>query len=68
MSKEELSKLNQPNLDLQNHEMAWNEPGGNGSNGPKDPWGNSGGKKGGNDGPPDLDEVFKKLNDKVRKN
>ena len=65
MSKEKLSKLNQPNLDLQNHEMAWNEPGGNGSNGSKDPWGNKGGKKGGNDGPPDLDEVFKKLNDKV---
>lgn len=68
MSKEKLSKLNQPNLDLQNQEMAWNEPGGNGSNGSngsKDPWGNSGGKKGGNDGPPDLDEVFKKLNEKV---
>ena len=59
MSKEELSKLNQPN-----QEMAWNEPGGNGSNGPKDPWGNKG-NKGGNDGPPDLDEVFKKLNEKV---
>lgn len=58
MSKDEFSKLNQPN-----QEMAWNEPGGNGSNGPKDPWGNKG--KGGNDGPPDLDEVFKKLNEKV---
>lgn len=56
MSKNEFSKLNQPN-----QEMAWNEPGGNGSKGPKDPWGN----KGGNDGPPDLDEVFKKLNEKV---
>lgn len=56
MSKDEFSKLNQPN-----QEMAWNEPGGNGSKGPKDPWGN----KGGNDGPPDLDEVFKKLNEKV---
>ena len=31
--------------------MAWNEPGGNGD---KDPWGNRG-----NQGPPDLDEVFK---------
>lgn len=61
MSKEDLSKLNQPNLDQQNHEMAWNEPGGNGSNGSKDPWGN----KNNQDGPPDLDEVFKKLNDKV---
>ena len=56
MSKDKFSKLNQPN-----QEMAWNEPGGNGSKGPKDPWGN----KGGNDGPPDLDEVFKKLNEKV---
>lgn len=55
MSKEDISKLNQPN-----HEMAWNEPGGNGS---KDPWGNKGGNK--QDGPPDLDEVFKKLNEKV---
>lgn len=58
MSKEDISKLNKPNQD-----MAWNEPGGNGSNGSKDPWGNNGGKK--QDGPPDLDEVFKKLNDKV---
>ena len=56
MSKEDISKLNQPN-----QEMAWNEPGGNGS---KDPWGNKGGKNQG-DGPPDLDEVFKKLNEKV---
>jgi len=54
MSKEELSKLNKPN-----QEMAWNEPGGNGS---KDPWGN---KNNNQDGPPDLDEVFKKLNEKV---
>jgi len=38
--------------------MAWNEPGGSGN---KDPWGN--GNK--NQGPPDLDEVFKKLQDKV---
>ena len=55
MSKEDLSKLNGPN-----QEMAWNEPGGNG-NKPKDPWGN----KNNQDGPPDLDEVFKKLNEKV---
>ncbi|HEX9583023.1 MAG TPA: protease modulator HflK N-terminal domain-containing protein, partial [Gammaproteobacteria bacterium] len=32
--------------------MAWNQPGGNG----KDPWGNRG-----QQGPPDLDEVLKKL-------
>jgi len=40
--------------------MAWNEP--PGGNNDKDPWGNP---KKGNDGPPDLDEVFKKLNDKL---
>jgi membrane protease subunit HflK len=37
--------------------MAWNEPGKD-----KDPWG---GGRGGNDGPPDLDEAFKKLQDKL---
>lgn len=38
--------------------MAWNEPGGGNQ---KDPWGG-----GGNDqGPPDLDEAFKKLQDKL---
>jgi len=38
--------------------MAWNEPGGSGN---KDPWGG----RGGNDqGPPDLDEVVKKLQEK----
>lgn len=38
--------------------MAWNEPGKNG----RDPWGNGGGNR--NDqGPPDLDEVVKKLQD-----
>ena len=37
--------------------MAWNEPGGNKN---KDPWGNRN-----NDGPPDLDEVFKKFMDKL---
>ncbi len=36
--------------------MAWNEPGGNK---PKDPWG------GGDQGPPDLDEAFKKFRDKL---
>jgi modulator of FtsH protease HflK len=34
--------------------MPWNEPGNNGN---KDPWGN----RNKNDGPPDLDEVFKKV-------
>lgn len=37
--------------------MAWNEPGKD-----KDPWG---GRGGGNEGPPDLDEAFKKLQDKL---
>jgi len=46
--------------------MAWNEPGGNDN----DPWGNrnkSGGGGGGNNngGPPDLDEVFKNLKNKI---
>ena len=36
--------------------MAWNEPGG----GDKDPWGNRG-----NDGPPDLDEAIKKLQNQL---
>lgn len=38
--------------------MAWNEPGGK----DKDPWG-GGGRN--NDGPPDLDEAFKKLQEKL---
>ena len=38
--------------------MAWNEPGGGKD---KDPWGG----KGGDQGPPDLDEVVKKLQEKV---
>jgi membrane protease subunit HflK len=37
--------------------MAWNEPGGDG-NKPRDPWG------GGDQGPPDLDEAFRKLREK----
>ena len=38
--------------------MAWNEPGG----GPKDPWS---GKGGGEQGPPDLDEVVRKLQERL---
>ncbi len=41
--------------------MAWNEPGNNGGQG-KDPWGN---RKGRDQGPPDLDEVFGKLSRKL---
>ncbi len=40
--------------------MAWNEPGNNGND--KDPWNNN--KGGNNQGPPELDEVFKKYSDK----
>lgn len=43
--------------------MAWNEPGNSGDK-DKDPWGTKGGK-GGNDGPPDLEDVVKNLQDKV---
>lgn len=39
--------------------MAWNEPGGNDK---KDPWG--GGNRGGNQGPPDLDEILADLQKK----
>ncbi|MEM9255699.1 MAG: FtsH protease activity modulator HflK [Pseudomonadota bacterium] len=38
--------------------MAWNEPGG-GKNNSQDPWGN------GNQGPPDLDEALKKLQERL---
>ena len=37
--------------------MAWNEPGG----GNKDPWGG----RGGNEGPPDLDEMARKMREKM---
>ncbi len=41
--------------------MAWNEPGNNGND--KDPWGN--GRRGGGDqGPPDIDEVIRNLSKK----
>ncbi|WP_370278494.1 FtsH protease activity modulator HflK [Pontibacterium sp.] len=47
--------------------MAWNEPGGNGKN--NDPWGgggnNRGGNGGGDQGPPDLDEALRKLQDRL---
>lgn len=46
--------------------MAWNEPGGNRND--NDPWGNGGGRRGGNDqGPPDLDEALKKGLDKLNR-
>ncbi len=50
--------------------MAWNQPGKNGEG--RDPWGsnnqggNSGGNKSGRDqGPPDLDDIFRKLSQKL---
>ncbi len=47
--------------------MAWNEPGGNGNN--QDPWGgdkrNNKGNRGNDQGPPDLDEALRKLQDKL---
>lgn len=39
--------------------MAWNEPGGNN----QDPWG--GGNKGDKQGPPDLDDAFRKFQEKL---
>ena len=41
--------------------MAWNEP--PSGNNDKDPWGNP---KKGNDGPPDLDELFKKMDQTLK--
>lgn len=41
--------------------MAWNEPGNNGNKN-NDPWKNKGGR---DQGPPDLDEVFRKYSDKL---
>ena len=38
--------------------MSWNEPGG-GNNRPRDPWGSN------DQGPPDLDEALKKLNQQL---
>ncbi len=44
--------------------MAWNEPGNNNN---KDPWGN-GNKKGGDDqGPPDLDEIYRNSVGKIKR-
>ena len=50
--------------------MAWNEPGGGKNSNNQDPWG-SGGNRGGGDnrggkqGPPDLDEALRKLQDSL---
>lgn len=42
--------------------MAWNEPGGSRDN---DPWGSRGGNRG-KQSPPDLDEIFRKIQQKFR--
>ncbi len=44
--------------------MAWNEPGGNRND--NDPWG-TGGRRGNDQGPPDLDEALKKGLDRLNK-
>lgn len=41
--------------------MAWNEPGGNGND--QDPWG--GGNRRGDQGPPDLDELIRKVRERM---
>ncbi|MGC4010335.1 MAG: FtsH protease activity modulator HflK [Pseudomonas sp.] len=43
--------------------MAWNEPGDNSNKNDQDPWG--GRRGGGRQGPPDLDEAFRKLQDSL---
>jgi membrane protease subunit HflK len=43
--------------------MAWNEPGGNSND--QDPWGNRNNKGGGRQGPPDLDEALRKLQENL---
>lgn len=47
--------------------MAWNEPGNNNDNNgrDKDPWGGNNNRGGRDQGPPDLDEVFNKLSQKL---
>ncbi len=41
--------------------MAWNEPGGNN----RDPWSSGGGGGRGNQGPPDLDEVIRRMRERL---
>jgi len=50
------------NASTAKHDMAWNEPGGDGGK-DKDPWNTNRGNRG-NQGPPDLDELFKNLQKK----
>ena len=55
-----MRKHDKQKYDISKQKMAWNEPGGNGD---KDPWNTKRGNRG-NQGPPDLDEVFKNLQKK----
>lgn len=43
--------------------MSWNEPGNKNGSGGKDPWGQGNRKE---EGPPDLDEVFRQFQDRLR--
>lgn len=54
-----MQEQDEQNYKQSRQEMAWNEPGGGGD---KDPWNTNRGR--GNQGPPDLDEVFRKLQKK----
>ncbi|MDY6815102.1 MAG: FtsH protease activity modulator HflK [Pseudomonadota bacterium] len=45
--------------------MAWNEPGGNRND--NDPWGTGGGRRGNDQGPPDLDEALRKGLDRLNR-
>ncbi len=46
--------------------MAWNEPGDN--NNSQDPWGNGGNRRpNNNDGPPNLDEALRKMQEKINR-
>ena len=69
---QDMPNQNMPNHNLSKHDMAWNEPGGNDdkrsddkNRGSKDndPWKTNRGNRG-NQGPPDLDEVFKNVQKK----
>jgi membrane protease subunit HflK len=44
--------------------MAWNEPGSGGKK--ENPWGDKGNKGSNNDGPPDLDEIFRKIKNQIK--
>jgi len=57
-----MSKQDNLNANMAKHDMAWNEPGGNGGK-DKDPWNTNRGNRG-NQGPPDLDELFQNLQKK----